>query len=101
VEQRRADRDLVGLAEAHKGAREMLAGAIMEWEVAADDFERDASAGADARYLAAIENLRARRQAVAGAKLAVAEARKALRSAEREREAADEDLRAIAEGRRG
>jgi hypothetical protein len=94
--------DLAVLAEAHKGAREMMAGADAERAAAADDLEHAPDdAGASTRYLAAVENLRARRLTVDGSLSAVAEARKLLRAAERAREACDEDLLAIAHGRRG
>lgn len=92
--------DLAVLAEASAGAREMLDGAETERGNAADDFERDSEPGAAARYIASVENLRARRATRDGARLAVAEARKLLKAAQREREAADEDLIAIAQGRR-
>lgn len=102
VKVRAAISDLVVLGEARKGAREMAAGAETERATAADDLEHAPDdAGASTRYLAAVENLRARRVTVAGASSAVAEARKLLRAAERVREACDEDLLAIAHGRRG
>jgi DNA-binding phage protein len=89
------------LTEAAKVAREQMSDAEDERATVAADYEDSDSPEAAAAYLRAVTECRRRAEHLRGARLAVREAKKATKTAERARDAADEDLLAIAEGRRG
>jgi hypothetical protein len=86
--------------EARKVASEELGSAEDDRADALANLEDTNDAATTAAYVAAVEVVRDREVALAGARLALKEAKVVLRKAEQRRRSADEDMLAIAHGRR-